>query len=101
VEEGGPQTQVLLWVYGHELRAVCANVVLAEYHCRYDQREGKVKAIRDGSFPATRFASSQGSLIPRNPQEALVFYRPTPLPRQARLPCAAQQLWLFERVRTA
>jgi len=100
VEEGLPLTQVLLWVYGHELRAVCDNVVLAEYHCRYDHREGKVKAIRDGSFPATRFASSQGSLIPRHPQDAVVFYRP-PLPRQARLPCAAQQLWLFERVSTA
>jgi hypothetical protein len=101
VEEGLPQTPVLLWLYGHELRAVCDNVVLAEYHCRYDQREGKVKAIRDGSFPATRFASSQGSLIPRNPQEALVFYRSTPLPRSARLPCAVQQLWLFEWVSTA
>ena len=101
VEEGLPQTQVLLWVYGKALRAVCDNVVLAEYHCRYDQREGKVKAIRDGSFPATRFASSQGALIPRNPQEALVFYRSTPLPRSARLPCAVQQLWLFEWVSTA
>lgn len=27
VEEGLPQTQVLLWVYGHEWRAVCDNVV--------------------------------------------------------------------------
>ena len=72
-----PKTQVLLWVYGNALRAVCDNVVVAEYHCRYDQREGKVKAIRDGSFPVTRFASSQGALIPRNPQEALVLYRLT------------------------
>jgi transposase InsO family protein len=101
VEEGLPKTQVLLWVYGNALRAVFDNVVLAEYHCRYDHREGKVKAIRDGSFPVTRFASSQGSLIPLNPQEALVLYRPTPLPRQARLPFAAPQLWLFERVSTA
>ncbi len=101
VEEGLPQTPVLLWVYGKALRAVCDNVVLAEYHCRYDHREGKVKAIRDGSFPVTRFASSQGSLIPRNPQEALVLYHPKPLPRQARWPCAAQQLWLFEQVSPA
>ena len=101
VEEGLPQTQVLLWVYGQALRAVCDNVVLAEYHCRYDHREGKVKAIRDGSFPVTRFASSQGSLLPRNPHEALVLYRPKPLPRQARWPYAAQQLWLFEQVSTA
>jgi transposase len=101
VEEGLPKTQVLLWVYGNALRAVFDNVVLAEYHCRYDHREGKVKAIRDGSFPVTRFASSQGSLIPLNPQEALVLYRPKPLPRQARLPFTAPQLWLFERVSTA
>jgi hypothetical protein len=27
VEEGLPQTPVLLWIYGQELRAVCDNVV--------------------------------------------------------------------------
>lgn len=101
VEEGLPKTQVLLWVYGNELRAVFNNVVLAEYHCRYDLREGKVKDIRDGSFPPTRFASSQGALIPLKPQESLVLYRPKPVMRQARLPFPAQQLWLFERVSTA
>jgi len=101
VEEGLPKTQVLLWVYGNALRAVFNNVVLAEYHCRYDRREGTVKDIRDGSFPPTRFASSQGSLIPLNPQESLVLYRPTSVMRQARLPFPAQQLWLFERVSTA
>jgi transposase len=101
VAEGLPQTQVLLWVYGQDLRAVCDNVVVAEYHCRYDHREGKVQAIRDGRFPTTRFASSQGALIPRTPQEALVLYRPTPLPRSAQLPCATQQLGLFALVSTA
>jgi hypothetical protein len=101
VEEGLPKTQVLLWVYGNALRAVFNNVVLAEYHCRYDWREGTVKDIRDGSFPPTRFASSQGSLIPLNPQESLVLYRPKSVMRQARLPFPAQQLWLFERVSTA
>jgi transposase InsO family protein len=101
VEEGLPKTQVLLWVYGNELRAVLDNVVLAEYHCRYDLREGKVTDIRDGSFPLTRFASSQGSLIPLNPQESLVLYRPKPLGYHGRLPFPAQQLWLFERLETA
>ena len=101
VEEGLPKSQVLLWVYGTALRAVFDNVVLAEYHCRYDHRDGKVKDIREGSFPVTRFASDQGSLIPLNPQESLVLYRPKSLPRQARLPFAAQQLWLFEQVSTA
>jgi hypothetical protein len=101
VEEGLPTTQVLLWVYGNELRAVFDNVVLAEYHCRYDLRHRHVKDIRDGRFYATRFASPQGSLIPLNPQESLVLYRPRPLMRQARLPFPAQQLWLFEQVATA
>ena len=101
VAEGLPKTQVLLWVYGHELRAVFDHVGLAAYHCRYDLRERKVKDIRDGSFPPTRFAATQGALLPLNPQESLILYRPKPLMRQARLPFPAQQLWLFERVETA
>ena len=101
VEQGLPRTQVLLWVYGQALRAVFDNVVLAEYHCRYDLRERKVTDIRDGSYPPTRFASSQGSLIPLNPQESLVLYHPTPMRHQGRRPFPAQQLWLFELVHTA
>ena len=69
VEQGLPQTQVLLWVSGHELRAVFDTVVLAEYHCHYDLRYGKVTDIRDGRFAPTRFASPQGALLPFNPQE--------------------------------
>jgi Integrase core domain/Homeodomain-like domain len=101
VEAGLPQTQVLLWVYGQELRAVFDNVVLAAYHCRYDLRDRRVTDIRAGSFPATRFASSQGTLLPLNPHEALVLYRPQPARRPTRLPGPAQQLWLFERLRMA
>ena len=70
IEAGVPQTQVFLWVYGEQLRAVLDHVVLAEYHCRYDWREHKVKDIRDGVFYATRFASPQGSLVPLTPQES-------------------------------
>ena len=101
VEAGVPQTQVFLWVYGEQLRAVLDHVVLAEYHCRYDWRTHKVTDIRDGVFYATRFASSQGSLVPLTPQESLVLYRPKPLARQTSLPLPAQQLWLFELVHTA
>ncbi len=101
VEAGLPQTRVFLWVYGEQLRAVLDHVVLAEYHCRYDWRAHKVTDIRDGVFYATRFASPQGSLLPWNPQESLVLYRPKPLMRQVRLPFPAQQLWLFELVQTA
>ena len=101
IEEGLPQTQVLLWVYGEHLRAVFDNVVVAEYHCRYDWRERKVKNIQGGVFYPTRFASPQGSLLPLNAQESLVLYRPQSLIRHARLPFPAQQLLLFELVHTA
>jgi transposase len=101
VEAGLPQTQVFLWVYGEQLRAVLDPVVLAEYHCHYDGRTHKVKDIRDGVFYATRFASPQGSLVPLTPQESLVLYRPRTMVRQAQLPFPAQQLWLFELVKMA
>ncbi len=101
VEEGLPKTQILLWVYGEQLRAVFANVVLAEYHCRYDWQDRHVKEVRDGVFYATQFASLQGSLLPLNAQESLVLYRPKSRRRQAQLPFPAQQLWLFELMHTA
>ena len=100
VEEGVPHTQVLLWVYGEQLRAVLDHVVLAEYHCRYDGHARKVIDIRDGMFYPTRFASPQGLLLPLNSQESLVLYRPQLRMPQARLPFSAQQLMLFEVVPT-
>jgi hypothetical protein len=42
---------------------VLDNVVLAEYHCRYDGRARKVTDIRDGVFFSTRFASPQGTSL--------------------------------------
>src|SRR5947207_15242317 len=101
VEQGLPKTKVLLWVYGEQLRAMFANVVLAEYHCRYDWQDRKVKDVRDGMFYATQFASPQGLLLPLNPQDSLVLYRPNPFTRQARSPFPVEQLWLFELVHTA
>ena len=98
---GCPRRRYLLWVYGHELRAVLDNVVLAAYHCRYDLRDRKVKDIHDGRFLPTRFASPQGSLLSLTPQESLVLYRPKLVMPQARLPFPAQQLWLFEQGETA
>jgi transposase InsO family protein len=100
IEQGVPKTQVLLWVYGEQLRAVLDHVILAEYHCRYDGRTHKVTEIHDGIFYPTRFVSPQGSLIPLTPQESLVLYRPQPLRRPARLPLPTQQLMLFELVPT-
>ena len=91
-----PKTQVLLWVSGEQLRAVLDNVVLAEYHCRYDWRGRHVTDIRDGIFYPTRFASPQGVLIPRHARELLVVCRPQVPRRQARQFNSTQQLVWFE-----
>jgi transposase InsO family protein len=101
VEQGLPQTRVLLWVSGEELRAVFDTIVVAEYHCHYDGRHGKVTDIRDGRFAPTRFASPQGALLPFNPQDCCVVYRPQSWSHRPALPCPAQQLWLFARGKTA
>lgn len=101
VEQGLPRTQVLLWVYGQALRAVFDNIVFAEYHCHYDLREHKVTDIRDGRFAPTPFSSPQGTLLPLNPQESLVLYRPMLTRRQERRSLPTPQLWLFELVHTA
>jgi transposase InsO family protein len=100
VEAGLPQTQVLLWVAGEQLRAVFENVLLAEYHCRYDWQDRHVKDIREGLQYQTRFASPQGILIPLTSQECLVVYRARRLRRRAPQPARAQQLLLFELVVT-
>jgi transposase InsO family protein len=101
VEEGLPKTRVLLWVYGEQLRAMCEDVVLAEYHCHYDGREHKVTTIQHGVFYPTRFASPQGTLIPMNPQACVVLYRPTSPRRPARPRRFTPQLLLFEWVHPA
>ena len=96
VERGLPKTPVLLWVHGDQVRAVFDSVVLAAYHGRYNPRNGKVSDLRDGVFYATRFAALQGELIPFNPQNSLVLFRPPSQRRQGRLLLPVQQLWLLE-----
>ena len=86
VEQGLPTTPVLLWLSGDQLRAVFDNVVVAEYRCYYDWRNRHVTNIRDGVFYRTRYASSQGVLIPIIPQESLVLYRPQARGRRALRP---------------
>jgi hypothetical protein len=73
-------------------------VVLAEYHCRYDWRDRKVKDIREGVFHYTRFASPQRALIPLTPQESLVVYQVRPSRLRGAHLAPAQQLLLFELV---
>src|SRR4029450_6275670 len=100
IEAGIPKNQVLLGVYGEQLRAVLDNVVLAAYCCRYDGQARKGTAIHAGTFDATRFTSPQEALIPLNPQEALVLYRPR-APRRRALQRIPRQQWvLFELVST-
>jgi hypothetical protein len=96
LEEGLPHTQVLLWVFGEQLRATFEHVVLAEYRCHYDWRDRQVTDIRQGVFYPTRFASPQGMLLPLTPQECMVVYRARPSRRRAPRLSPAQQLWLFE-----
>jgi hypothetical protein len=98
VEEGLPQTRVLLWVAGEQLRAVFDNVVLAEYRCRYDWREHHVRDIRDGVFYPTHFASPQGRLIPLTPQDSLVVHRTKSSKRRTPRVSPPPQLLLFEVV---
>jgi hypothetical protein len=101
VEAGLPQTRVLLWVSGEQLRAAFDHVILAEYHCRYDWRERKVKEIRQGMFYPTRFASPQGTLIPLTSQDALVVYRARAARRRTPSLPPTPQLLLFEVVQDA
>jgi transposase InsO family protein len=101
IEEGLPKTRVLLWVYGEQLRAMCEEVILAEYHCAYDGRARKVTTLQPSILYPTRFASPQGTLLPLNPQEFLVLYRPPSPRRPAHSRRATPQLLLFELVQRA
>jgi transposase InsO family protein/transposase len=100
VEAGLPQTQMLLWVTGTQLRAAFEHVILAEYHCRYDWRDRRVKDVRPGVFHLTRFASAQGTLLPLTPHDSLVVYR-TRARRRVPVRSSIPQLLLFEVVPTA
>jgi len=72
IEAGLPQTQVLLWVAGTHLRAAFDHLILAEYHCRYDWRDRRVKDVRQAAFHPTRFALPRGTLLPLTPPDSLV-----------------------------
>jgi transposase len=100
VEEGLPQTQVLLWMAGTHLRAMFEGVVLAEYHCRYDWRDRHVTEIGAEAFHPTRFASPQGRLIPLTPADSVVVYRTRAPRRQTAHGSSTPQLLLFEVVQT-
>jgi hypothetical protein len=100
VEEGLPQTQVLLWVAGTQLRAMFEGIVLAEYHCRYDWRDRHVTDLGARVFHPTRVASPQERLIPLTPADSVVVYRTRAPRRQAAHGSSTPQLLLFEVVQT-
>jgi transposase len=95
VEAGVPQTPILLWVDGTCLRAVVEQVVLAEYHCRYDWRAHQVKDITHGVWYPTRFTSPQELLFPAYPHEVVVLVQSHTLPAPRRVGSHLQQLGLF------
>ena len=88
--------QVLLWVAGEQLRAVFENVVLAAYHCWYDWQDRKVKDIREDGLYQTRFASTQGSLIPLTRHDSMVVCRARSPRHRVPPRSPTPQLLLFE-----
>jgi len=103
VDHGVPQTPVLLWVAGEELRAVYDHVLLAEYACHYDLRTGQVTRLRLGQWYASPFAArqAQGVLLERTPQDSVIVAHPPAGRRQVAGPGQAEQLGLFARVQSA
>src|SRR5712691_5868106 len=97
IDQGVPQTAVLLWVSGEDLRVVYDQVLLADYHCHYDLRTGKVTRLRLGQWYPSPFAArqGQGALLERTPQDSRIVSRPPAVRRPAASPLRAGQLGLF------
>lgn len=103
VDQGVPQTPVLLWVSGEDLRAVYDQVLVAEYHCHYDLRTRQVTHLRLGQWYPSPFAARQTQrvLVERTPRDSLVVVRPPSVRRQAASPLRVEQLGLFAGLQIA
>jgi len=103
VDHGLPQTPVLLWVAGEELRAVYDHVLLAEYACHYDLRTGQVTRLRLGQWYPSPFAArqAQGALLERTPQDSVIVARPPTVRRPVAGGGRAEQLRLFTTSQSA
>jgi len=103
VDQGLPQTPVLLWVAGEDLRAVYEHVLVAEYACHYDLRTGTVTRLRLGQWYPSPFAArqAQGTLLERTPQDSRIVVRPPAGRRPAASALRAEQLRLFAAPQTA
>jgi transposase InsO family protein len=97
VDDGVPQTPILLWVAGEELRAVYDHVLLAEYACHYDLRTGTVTRLCLGQWYPSPFAArqAQGVLLERTPQDSRIVVRPPTVRRPAVSSAQAEQLGLL------
>jgi transposase InsO family protein len=97
VDDGVPQTPILLWVAGEELRAVYDHVLLAEYACHYDLRTGTVTRLCLGQWYPSPFAArqAQGVLLARTPQDSRIVVRPPTVRRPAVSSVQAEQLGLL------
>jgi transposase InsO family protein len=97
VDAGVPQTPVLLWVVGEELRAVYDHGLLAEYACHYDLRTGTVTRLCLGQWYPSPFAArqAQGVLLERTPQDSRIVVRPPTVRRPAVSSAQAEQLGLL------
>jgi hypothetical protein len=103
VDQGVPQTPVLLWVSGEDLRAVYDQVLVAEYHCHYDLRTRQVTHLRLGQWYPSPFAArqTQGALVERTPRDSLVVLCPPSVRHQAASPLRVEQLGLFAGLQIA
>ena len=102
VDQGLPQTPVLLWVAGEDLRAVYEHVLVAEYVCHYDLRTGMVTRLRLGQWYPSPFAArqAQGVLLERTPQDSRIVSCP-PAVRRPAASLRAEQLGLFAAPQSA
>lgn len=97
VDRGVPQTPLLLWVSGEDLRAVSAQVLGAESHGHYDLRTRQGTHLRLGQWSPSPFAArqAQGALVERTPQDSLVVSRPPSVRRPVAGPLRPEQRGLF------
>ena len=102
VDQGLPQTPVLLWVAGEDLRAVYEHVLVAEYVCHYDLRTGTVTRLRLRQWYPSPFAArqAQGVLLERTPQESRIVSCPSAV-RRPTASLRAEQLGLFAAPQSA
>jgi len=103
VDDGVPQTPILLWVAGEDLRAVYDHVLLAEYTCHYDLRTGTVTRLGLGQWYPSPFAAwqAQGVLLARTPQDTRIVARPPTVRRPAVSSVQVEQLRLLAAAQIA